>query len=255
MESLESMRNDYNSLIREKESGEIEELNIMSTNVANERKYLETVIFGQAMRTEETLTKTRTRNAINTCGIEHAKEEDISKMKKQVGGQMESLWKQLNDVITEYECSTADKRKQYEYLKEQDNAMRLETSRFVRQHANFQKIVENLKDNYYTLMNERSARIDDLTNQVKRSDDNVCKLRQEIRIFQTMDAVKLKRMSVMSVAVMKNLESIENKGSTLLLLVKMCSRLEPTALAVKKYAIYCAETAEETNKPCVNEFQ
>ncbi|XP_043273171.1 dynein regulatory complex subunit 2 [Venturia canescens] len=251
VERLESMRHDYNLAICEKENGEIEELNILSRNVANERKYLETVIFAQAMHTKEILMRTQTRNAINTCSIEHAKEDDISIMRKRVGGHMERLWEQLNNVLREYEFSSADKRKQYEYLKEQDNASRLESLQFVKQQSSLQNMVENLRENYYTLMNERSARIDELTNKNKRSDDSIRKLRQEIRIHQTMDAVQLKRMSVLCITVIKHLESIKEKGSTLLLLVKMCSGLEPTALAVKKYAIHCAETIEETNKPCV----
>ena len=167
---------------------------------------------------------------------------------------MEDLWHRLNTVISDYEVSTESKRKQYDYLKEQDDAARTESSQFPRLQSHLQSTIEILKDNHQKLTNDRYTRIADLKSQAEELNQRIWKSRQEVRINQTMDAVQLKRSSVLSGSVIKDLKRIKEKGSALLLLVEMCSGLEPTALAVKKYAIHCAETAEETNAPCVSYF-
>lgn len=175
-------------------------------------------------------------------------------IRNRVGGQLEELWRQLDYIIREYEVSTESKRKQYEYLKEQDDTARSEAAQFPRLQSHLQSTIEILKGNQEKLANERYGRIEELRSQAERLNNRIWKSRQDVRMNQTLDAIQLKRSSVLSGKVIKDLKRVEEKASALLLLIRMCSSLEPMALAVKKYAIHCAETAEESNAACVSYF-
>ena len=111
---------------------------------------------------------------------------------------MEILWKQLNDVISNYEKTTDSKRKQYEYLKEQDDLHKMESSHFPKQHAELKYSVEFWKKSLMTLALDREETIEDLKVQSDLLSKQVVRMRQEIKAAQNLDALQLKRLSVLS---------------------------------------------------------
>ena len=130
---------------------------------------------------------------------------------------MESLWQQLNDVITDYEDSTESKRKQYEYLKEQDDAHQVEAAQFPQQFARLKENAETLRKNLIALVQEREETIEDLKMQAELLTKRVCKLRQETKLAQTIDVVQLKRLSVLSSETVKVIYSLSLRFSQLII--------------------------------------
>lgn len=126
------------------------------------------------------------------------KDESIHQLKRKIYPQMERLWQQLNDVITKYEKSTESKRKQYEYLKEQDDAHQVEAAQFPKLFAQLKEHLETLRKNLFTLAQEREETIEDLRMQSELLTKRVCQMRQEMKMAQTIDTVQLKRLSVLS---------------------------------------------------------
>ena len=115
--------------------------------------------------------------------------------------QIQSL--ELQKVISDYESSTESKRKQYEYLKEQDDLNSFEIMQFPKLHLQLLETVENLKNETHTLQLEREESIFELKNQLERLSTRIWKLRQEMKLNQTIDALQLKRLSVTSSTVIK----------------------------------------------------
>jgi hypothetical protein len=116
---------------------------------------------------------------------------------------MENLWQKLNEIITNYEHSTENKRKQYEYLKKQDDIHQAEAIEFPKIYTKTKEDVEILSKSLVALSQEREVTIEDLTSQSETLTKRACKLRQEIKMFQTIDAIQLKRLSVVSNKVIK----------------------------------------------------
>ena len=110
---------------------------------------------------------------------------------------------ELQRVISDYEYSTETKRKQYEYLKAQDDANSLEAAQFPKLYSQLSETVENLKNETHNLRREREETISELKSQIERLSKRIWKLRQEIKLMQTIDALQLKKLSVMSGEVIK----------------------------------------------------
>lgn len=119
-------------------------------------------------------------------------------LKRGIYPRMEGLWQDLNDVITNYESSTENKRKQYEYLKEQDDAYQVEAAHFPKLYTQLRENVETLRKNLIILTEERQETIEELKMQSELLTKRVCKLRQQMKMNETLDAVQLKRLSVLS---------------------------------------------------------
>lgn len=116
---------------------------------------------------------------------------------------LECLWQQLNEVITNYENLTESKSKQYEYMKEQDDAHQLEAARFPKLYSQMRENAETLRRNLMTLGRDREETIADLRLQSELLTRRACKMRQETKMERTLDALQLKRLSFLSSEVMK----------------------------------------------------
>lgn len=116
---------------------------------------------------------------------------------------MEGLWEQLNSIILEYQVSTDDKRKQYEYLKDLDVANTAEAARNSRLIAQLQRDAEIVKDKTCKLSAESQLIIDDLRTQSCQLNDKMTSIRRETSRHFAKVVDKIKKSSVLSSSVIK----------------------------------------------------
>ncbi|XP_015597394.1 dynein regulatory complex subunit 2 [Cephus cinctus] len=243
---LATLRINYQQALKKIECGEVKELQELKKELNEDAKHLQTIIFAQKECLATKLAQTRTRNAVNTHNIVYSKEETLSELSRDIGSKMEDMWVQLNSIISEYMSNTESKRKQYEYLKEQDDAARMEAALFPKHQAQLQDTIEKLKEDLDVLSRDCEDTTTELRDQVQELNKRIWKLRHDTKLAGTIDAIQLKRLSVISAGVIKELESCKDKGMTLKLLLKICSNLELPLPAIEKYAICNENTGKES---------
>ncbi|XP_033226313.1 dynein regulatory complex subunit 2-like [Belonocnema kinseyi] len=241
---LEFLRNIYLQSLEKIENVDKLEFQKLKELMREDMRNLERIIFSQNNWIQQIITETKTRNAISTYSIEYSKNEDMAEIRKQAESIMDIRSLELQKVIFDYESSTETKRKQYEYLKEQDDANSLEAAQFPKLHSQLSETVENLKNEIHNLKREREESISELKSQMERLSTRIWKLRQEITLMQTIDALQLKKLSARSGEVIKKLGETLEKSSTIQFLIKLCADLEPPLL-IKKYSVKDAEAANE----------
>ncbi|XP_011308730.1 coiled-coil domain-containing protein 65 [Fopius arisanus] len=232
---LKGLKDNYLEDVNRVEIGEIDEMNSVKGELSGDCKHLEAVIFAQNNFIEGRLAETKMRNAVNTFSIEHSKDEAISQIKRTIGGKIDDLWCRLNRVITDYQSKMQKKRKQYETLKSLDDAHHQEATKFPRHQSTLLTTMESLKNEESKLWNERNHTIGELKIQWENLNSRIWKLRQTIRMDQTMDRGQLKKLTVMSGSVIKEMKKIEEKSSMILLLMRICTSLEVKPLCLKKF--------------------
>ncbi|KAL0101538.1 hypothetical protein PUN28_018988 [Cardiocondyla obscurior] len=218
-------------------SNEMNELNRVRMNLEDYCHQLRSIIFGQDKKIEDVLTQTKIQNAINIYSVVYLKEDSLSHLMHYVSNEVEELWRQLNETISEYEKSTGDKRKQYEYLKEQDDAHFADVAQYPKLQTQLQSMIKNLKQNTQTLSQKRKQNIIELNNQIVQMRKKAESLRQIFSVNQMLDTTQLKKLTIMSTSILKELQKISEKGSALLSLLKICSNLEPFSLNIQKYTL------------------
>ncbi|XP_011869368.1 PREDICTED: coiled-coil domain-containing protein 65-like [Vollenhovia emeryi] len=218
-------------------SNETNELSRIRKNLEEHCHQLHNIIFGQDKGIESVLTQTKIQNAVNTCGIVYLKEDSLSRLVHYVSSEVEQLWRQLNETIVKYEKDTGDKRKQYEYLKEQDDAHRADVAHYPKLQTQLQSMIKSLKQDTHTLSQKRQQSINELNDRIVRMRKKMSGFRQIFSMNQVLDTTQLKKLTIISASVLKELQRTSEKGSALLSLLKMCSNLEPFSLTVEKYTL------------------
>ncbi|KAL6258904.1 hypothetical protein P5V15_010848 [Pogonomyrmex californicus] len=229
----ESFAHERNRVI----SDETNKLNRVRKNLEQHCDQLQNIIFGQDKKIENILMQTKIQNAVNIYNIVYLKEDALSRLMHYVSNEVEELWRQLSETIIEYEINTGDKRKQYEYLKEQDDAHRADVARYPRLQVQLQGMIKNLKQDIHVLSQKRKQRITEMNNQIIHMRKRAKNLRQMFSVNQVLDATQLKKLTIINTSVLKKLQRISDKGSSLLSLLRRCSSLEPFSLTVQKYSL------------------
>ncbi|XP_011645866.2 LOW QUALITY PROTEIN: dynein regulatory complex subunit 2 [Pogonomyrmex barbatus] len=229
----ESFAHERNRVI----SDETNKLNRVRKNLEQHCDQLQNIIFGQDKKIENILMQTKIQNAVNIYNIVYLKEDALSRLMHYVSNEVEELWRQLSETIIEYEINTGDKRKQYEYLKEQDDAHRADVARYPRLQVQLQGMIKNLKQDIHVLSQKRKQRITEMNNQIVHMRKRAKNLRQMFSVNQVLDATQLKKLTIINTSVLKKLQRISDKGSSLLSLLRRCSSLEPFSLTVQKYTL------------------
>lgn len=117
--------------------------------------------------------------------------------------EVEELWRQLNETITEYENNTGDKKKQYEYLKEQDDAHLASVAQYPKLQIQLQDTIKSLKQDTYALSQKREHSITEYKDQIVQMKKRTESLRQEFSMIQMLDATQLKKLTIISTSVLK----------------------------------------------------
>lgn len=131
------------------------------------------------------------------------KEESLSRLVQNASNEIEKLWQQLTETITEYENDTEDKRKQYEYLREQDDAHRADAAQYPKLHAHLQGTIKSLKQGIHELSRKRQRRITELGDEILHTRKRIESLRQDFSVSQMLDAAQLKKLTIVSSSVLK----------------------------------------------------
>ncbi|KAM0732414.1 Dynein regulatory complex subunit 2 [Formica fusca] len=214
---------------------EVNELNRVRRDLEQLCDQLQNIIFGQDKEIGSKLTQTKIQNAINIHSIVYLKEDSLSRLMQYASNEVEELWRQLNETIIEYENNTGDKRKQYEYLKEQDDAHHANVAQYPKLQIQLQSTIKSLKQDTYALSQKREHSITEYKDQIVQMRKRIESLRQTFSITQMLDTTQLKKLTIISTSVLKELKRISEKGTILISLLKMCSSLEPCLLTVQKY--------------------
>lgn len=120
-----------------------------------------------------------------------------------VSNEVEELWRQLNEMIIEYEKNTGDKRKQYEYLKEQDDGHRMDVEQYPKLQTQLQSTIKSLKQNTHTLSQQRKQSIMELNDRIMHLKKRTENLRQIFSVNQVLDTTQLKKLTIISAIVLK----------------------------------------------------
>ncbi|KYN02755.1 PREDICTED: coiled-coil domain-containing protein 65-like [Cyphomyrmex costatus] len=230
----------HESFVRERNhiiSDETNELNRIRKNLDQYCSQLQNINFGQDKRIENILTQTKIQNAVYISSIAYLKDDSLSRLMHYVSNEVEKLWRQLNKMIIEYEKDTGDKRKQYEYLKEQDDAHRADVAQYPKLQAQLQRVIKNLKQDMHALSQKREQSIAELNNQIVHIRKRIESSREIFSVNQVLDTTQLKKLTIISTNVRKELQRISEKGLAGLSLLRICSNLEPFSLTVQKYTL------------------
>lgn len=120
-----------------------------------------------------------------------------------VSSEIEKLWRQLNETIIEYEKNTGDKRKQYEYLKEQDDAHRVDVMQYPKLQTQLQNMITSLKQDTHVLSQKRKRSIMELNDRIVCLRKKAENLRQIFSVNQVLDTTQLKKLTIISSSVLK----------------------------------------------------
>ncbi|XP_015434248.1 PREDICTED: coiled-coil domain-containing protein 65-like [Dufourea novaeangliae] len=184
---------------------------------------------------EEEKCTTKTRNAINTHNLLILEKDITSNLTHQSSENMENLWDQLHKTLTEYERVTKNKRKQYEYLKEQDNIYQLCILQYPKTHILLQNVIESLKHNIQVLTLKRKEQVANLKITDAVAKMKIKNIKQYFAMTQAIDFLQLKKLTVASNDVLKSLQKSMKKSSTILEIITVCSNLEPHFVYFKNY--------------------
>lgn len=120
---------------------------------------------------------------------------------------MENLWEQLNKVLTEYERITKNKRKQYEYLKEQDNIHQLYILQYPKVHLQLQNVIDTLKHNIQTISLKKEEEIAKLKTKDIDIKERIKNIKQQFTAIQVVHLSQLKKLTMSS----NNILWVKNK--------------------------------------------
>lgn len=116
---------------------------------------------------------------------------------------IEDLWEQLCKVINEYQRIVENKKKQYEYLKEQDDIYQTCTIKYSKVYLQLQNTIESLKFKIQTLSEKKKEQIEKLKIKDINIKEKYKNIKYEFNMTQMIDTSQLKKLTVTSNEVLK----------------------------------------------------
>lgn len=116
---------------------------------------------------------------------------------------IENLWEQLSKVINEYQRIVENKKKQYEYLKEQDNIYQTCTVKYSKIYFELQNTIESLKFKIQILSQEKKEQIGKLKIKDINIKEKYKNIKYKFNMNQMIDTSQLKKLTVISNEVLK----------------------------------------------------
>lgn len=116
---------------------------------------------------------------------------------------IEDLWEQLCKVINEYQRIVENKKKQYEYLKEQDDIYQTYTIKYSKVYLQLQNTIESLKFKIQTLSEKKKEQIEKLKIKDINIKERYKNIKYEFNMTQMIDTSQLKKLTVTSNEVLK----------------------------------------------------
>lgn len=116
---------------------------------------------------------------------------------------IEDLWEQLCKVINEYQRTIENKKKQYDYLKEQDDIYQTCTIKYSKVYLQLQNIIESLKFKIQILSQKKKEQIEKLKIKDINIKEKYKNIKYEFNMTQMIDTSQLKKLIVISNEVLK----------------------------------------------------
>ncbi|KAK2580894.1 hypothetical protein KPH14_005964 [Odynerus spinipes] len=251
-QKLRDLCDNYTHKVHKIKTEEITELYKLKVHMENACEEIKCITANERRELEVLLTRTKSQNAINICNIISLREDMISELVNKISVEMESLWKQFNEIILEYNRTTENKRKQYEFLKDQDNAHFAELIQYPKLSIQLHNTIDTMKNDIENLLEKRKFSITELKYQMQLMKDKTLLIKKKFRSDQISESTQLKKLSVVCNNSVKDLEKISEKSSTLLSLMKLCSELEPLSVSIKMYVSCDTDSLEEPTMHCVS---
>ncbi|XP_035743369.1 dynein regulatory complex subunit 2-like [Vespa mandarinia] len=251
-QKLRALCDDYIYKVHSVQGEETIELNKLKINMERACKEIKVITTNEKIELEKILTKTRSQNAINICNIISLRKDMMLELQNKISIKIESLSEELNEIMLEYNKTTETKRKQYEFLKEQDDANFTEMTQYPKLNTQLQNIVNTIKNEIENLLEKRKFSINKLKYQMKFMRNKSLAIRKNFKTNQILESTQLKNLSVVCNNVIKDLEKITKKGFALLSLMKLCSELEPLSVSIKMYISSDIDIVEESTMYCVS---
>ncbi|CAL7948712.1 unnamed protein product [Xylocopa violacea] len=223
---------------------DIIELTSLKNDIKQNHKEISNNLTRKMKDFNKTQTIRKTQYAINIFNILHLEEGIASDLVHQSFLNIEYLWEQLCKTINEYKKIIENKKKQYEYLKEQDVIYQMSTLQYLKIHIQSQNIIESLKLNTQMLSEEKKEKIIKLKIKDKHLREKLKNIKYDFATTETVVFSQLKKLSVTSNNAIKHLQQIENKGSVILETITVCTTLEPLLFKLKQYFIQDTTYAE-----------
>ncbi|XP_076646000.1 dynein regulatory complex subunit 2 [Halictus rubicundus] len=213
------------------------ELGFLKIKMEEVHKEMQSNVVKKAEKLKEEKCTVKTRNAINIRNILILEENVMSNLIHISSQNVKNFWEQLNRTLAEYERVTQNKKKQYEYLKEQDSMYQQCILQYPKLHLQLQNTAESLQCNVQILSSKRDERIGNLQMKNAHIKKETKHMKQYFSTVQTIDYVQLKKLTVFSNDALKNLQKCVQKSSTILELITICSNLEPFLINFRNYFI------------------
>nr|KAF7420676.1 hypothetical protein H0235_010973 [Vespula pensylvanica] len=251
-QKLKTLCDNYICKVHSIQGEETIELNKLKINMERACKEIKFITTNEKIELEKILTKTRSQNAINICNIISLRKDMMLELQNNISIKIESLSKQLNEIMLEYNRTTETKRKQYEFLKEQDDANFAEMTQYPKLSTQLQNTINTVKNEIENLLEKRKFSISELKYQMKFMKNKSLVIKKNFRTNQILESTQLKKLSIVCNNVTKDLEKITKKGFALLSLMKLCSELEPLSVSIKMYISSDIDTVEESTMHCIS---
>lgn len=116
---------------------------------------------------------------------------------------IEDLWEQLCKVINEYQRTIENKKKQYDYLKEQDDIYQTCTIKYSKVYLQLQNTIESLKFKIQILSQKKKEQIEKLKIKDINIKEKYKNIKYEFNMTQMIDTSQLKKLIVISNEVLK----------------------------------------------------
>lgn len=116
---------------------------------------------------------------------------------------IEDLWEQLSKVINEYQRTIENKKKQYDYLKEQDDIYQTCTIKYSKVYLQLQNTIESLKFKIQILSQKKKEQIEKLKIKDINIKEKYKNIKYKFNMTQMIDTSQLKKLIVISNEVLK----------------------------------------------------
>ncbi|XP_076289013.1 dynein regulatory complex subunit 2 [Lasioglossum baleicum] len=213
------------------------ELAFLKIKMKQVYKEMQSTVVKKTEKLKEEKFTAKTRNAINIRNILILEEDVMSNLIHISSQNLKNLWEQLNRTLIEYERVTKNKKKQYEYLKEQDSVYQQCILQYPKVQLQLQNAAENLRCNIQILSLKRDEQVGNLKMKNAHIKKETRDMKQYFSTVQAVDYVQLKKLTVFSNDALKNLQKTMQKCSTILELITICSNLEPFHVNFRNYFI------------------
>nr|CAB3228657.1 coiled-coil domain-containing protein 65 [Phallusia mammillata] len=215
----------------------VEELTTVKTEFEDERQlinqchkhemqHLQDVIFAMEQNHQEKESDARQEFQSMRDEIKNKNLEEKHALRIQLEGTVESLWKQFQSALKNYNETTEERKIAFENLKSKDEKSAKEIETQMRKLQRIQDTIGQLK----AKMQQNTRECEERNKQLREEREHVQKhfqqLKSEMNQARERERSQLTTLTLQSNAAIKKLKQVQSKGELILRLAEMCRKLE-----------------------------